>query len=139
MDNQITLETKEKIIALYYGCEVFNAIINDGTFKLITVKASTMTLLNKQDHLLLTPLSQITEKDAKECIKIYECIHTPHGAITEYSQSIQKIREAICQIVVHSQPAADYLRSKSYALPAFGYTVEELVEDGIFKLTAARH
>lgn len=36
----------------------------------------------------------------------------------------------------HSQ-VTDFLRSRGYALPAFGFTVEELVQAGIFKIKEA--
>lgn len=57
-----------------------------------------------QQYLELTPLSQITDEDAVEVIGVSECHR------------------------------ADYLRSKGYALPWMGLSVEDLVSYGWVKI-----
>lgn len=85
----------------------------------------------------VTPLSLITDEDAIEVQKMIGWEFKEGDNITI---KIKAVKEALTEASIFqsefSPPISiiDFLRSKGYALPCMGYTVEELVEAGVFKL-----
>ena len=75
----------------------------------------------------LKPLSSITDEDA---IKVAEYSYT-HLNET-YADWAKKM--IISGQLIHSQYVTDYLRSKGYALPWIGLSVEHQIEYGWIKL-----
>lgn len=74
------------------------------------------------EYLLLTPLSDITEEDAKEVnIDSAKAFH-------EYYDNCRDLSEML------DVGSIDYLRSKGCALPYLNYSVEDLIKLGWIKL-----
>lgn len=159
---EITQEIKEKIFALYWGQDVFfhpeewlttmRSIVEglqDGTFEGDMSKC----------HLILKSLSSISDEDAIEC-----CLM--NWEVNHSTIKIQKIKRYDKEIIIDfafihedsrlnledgyhytetgmgftekglTLKQTDFLRSKGYALPAYDFSVDELVSSGIFKLQA---
>ena len=76
------------------------------------------------------PFYQITDEYAIELAKL-------SGLSDDEMQELMDDKtDWITSINLNELPliSADFLRSKGYALPAYGYSVEQLVEEGVFKL-----
>lgn len=111
------LENKTLFFAQYYGQKVEYWKEEDFTY---TVDCIT----TPQACLNLTPISQITDEDAAY-------IHfgaTAEQFLIYYNQNTEKIIQFI------SAKDYDYLRSKGYALPFLGLSVEELISYGWLRL-----
>jgi hypothetical protein len=117
MENTLenTLENKSRFFAMYYGQKVL-CIRKQNEPKLyvgfddFTPKEKLQT-----DYLELKPLSSITDEDRHALIDIMN----NKDSEEEYTS-------------LHS---ADYLRSKGYALPFMGLSVEKQIEYNWIKLT----
>lgn len=111
-----TLENKAKFIALYFGQEVrVWDHLPDNKCKVSHSSLSPEGV--KESYLSLKPISQISDEDRKEVsgelassIDEYGCEYTFSG------------------LVEWGVYDADYLRSRGYALPWMGISVETLVE-----------
>lgn len=145
---QITPEIKAKIFALYIGHDLcvpnkpketfwpFDQ--NEGALKLCGVVGNRIVVYRiaeqkydmfNQTAIHLRAISSITDEDAVEAAKHY------HGVGADLPpERIRHVVRFINHICRCSRDAADYLRSKGYALPAFGYSVDELVGAGVFKI-----
>ena len=118
-----TLENKAKFFAQYWGQPVMWCMGGDDYERLkYIVRSGNMRLVEKS-WLELTSLSQISDEDRHEVsgdlstsIDEYGCEYTFAG------------------LVEWSVYDADYLRSKGYALPWMGISVNKLVEYGWVKL-----
>ena len=146
-----TLENKSKFFAIYWGQEV--AIQNDGggTGFVYDINEYTITDI-RYDFLELKSLSQISDEDAIEVARILYgesdnfAIEFNAAGITSVSPyglpcygntidinwSGEVSYEAASSMSILK--AYDYLRSKGYALPWMGLSVEQLVEYGWVKL-----
>jgi hypothetical protein len=119
MKPENTLENKANFIMLYFNQKVlcFRNILEPIIYVGLDDQIS-LGKARKEDFLLLTPLSQITDEDAIEC---------------GYEDAAQLLRfknkRTKPMFELH-----DYLRSKGYALPWMGLSVDELVEYGWVKL-----
>lgn len=83
-------------------------------------------------YIELTPLSQITDEDARRVTQIMNTIGSKIGSgIMEAEDIKENLAKHPDLIISHT---ADYLRSKSYALPFNDITVEEQIEFGWIKL-----
>lgn len=116
-----TLENKAKFFALYWGQNIYN---EQGHWNGEPVNANSMAILNVQmPFLLLTPLSSITDEDAN------------HLDLNNYSSLNE---DGVClpftEFRLFNTDEVDYLRSKGYALPYMGLSVEKLIEYGWIKL-----
>ncbi len=87
-------------------------------------------VMDETSYVELKNLSDITDEQAIEVEKILG-----HKVFVGIKFIERFIADAffdnpfsICIAVI------DYLRSKGYALPAFGYTVDQLIEENIFKI-----
>lgn len=128
-----TLENKAKFFAQYWGQKVVS------WSNIIEIKLKSNILINEleeSDALELTPLSDITDEDA---IKVAKIENNYENALIRGKVIIQTFLEySDCS---HSMKNSDqllelidFLRSKSYALPWMGLTVEKLIEYGWVKL-----
>lgn len=134
MKPELNNETKARFLGNYIGCEV-QWYRGDG--ELITTRLTVSDfpfLRNKNCWLLATPLSQITDEDAVEVAKMYG-----------WEESHLRFKERVFQFKLelnninqfksrHSVEVIDYLRSREYALPFMGISVEEMCEAGWVKL-----
>ena len=139
-----TLENKAKFFAQYYGQ---NLIHSSFTNEINEVNGF-LGNLNKNYWLELKPLSQITNEDACELYRTYDNGFTneylkykgvhedeflwftstyENGETYNYYIDLINLRKLTLN-------AVDYLRSKGYALPYNGLSVEKLVEYGWVKL-----
>lgn len=137
-----TLENKSRFIAQHYGQDIL--LYNNAVRKTQIISHGIFTENKHIDRsiLLLTPLSQISDEDATNIYKIIlgqNCTESVENIIfygkafcreydtdnefLEFSQTYWEIRNTI-----------DYLRSRGYALPWMGLSVETLVEYGWVKL-----
>lgn len=129
-----TLENKAKFFAQYYGCKVY---MNSPNCR-IPSKVFMGKSIEPKDFLELTPLSQISDEDAIEVAKIEDSAYTESNLVRgkviaenfiNYSDCNNSFRCSLKMIKF-----MDYLRSKGYALPWMGLSVEELIEYGWVKL-----
>lgn len=134
---QVTTEIKERVFALYWGQKVVKFKIGLGETGPFTLKNDSQytALCNKKEYgfenayLQLTPLHFISDNDCFELCKYWYAY--PNQWSAENGSTI-----VLTYSKHDNMPGwlTDYLRSKGYALPAFGYSVDELVEVGVFKL-----
>ncbi|MGE9312861.1 hypothetical protein ACLOAU_14530 [Niabella sp. CJ426] len=159
---EITPEIKLRIFALYYDQQIMMhdgnkrpLLISSGTIALG---------LTPNYYLELTPLSQITDEDAIEVAKIAENRKLPHYSVDDFSiwkhefsidvRFLDNFNRVVnlnfdSDVLVYSDidevplidkrvegqsSIIDFLRSRGYALPAFGFSVDDLVQAGVFKL-----
>lgn len=161
MKSEITPENKAKFFAQYWGQDVLSSDMygDNGTIYSLTMKEDSCN----DKWLLLKPLSSISDEDAIEVAKIAcpELFHTrksghyierrefENGWITVKHDINYKSVDIDIDgyILVYNESddggydrnpnmvhAIDYLRSKGYALPWMGLTVEEMIEAGWVKL-----
>jgi hypothetical protein len=114
MKAEINNENKAKFFALYWGQEILNDGIETG---------GNVGDCEEEMFLLLKPLSSISDEDA-EFIDLQSEDYNEDGwfdgeGIFYYWASVD----------------VDYLRSKGYALPWMGLSVEEMVQADWIKLT----
>jgi hypothetical protein len=123
MKAEINNENKAKFFALYYGQEIIMKRVWDSPMDFKYLFQDDLEYNVASTYLKLKPLSQITDEDAIEV----EC----YGAgVDEYGYSFSRVGHTSWK--GHEQ---DYLRSKGYALPWMGLTVDELVKAGWVTLT----
>jgi len=120
-----TLENKAKFFAQYFNQEV--RVWKEMPDNLCNVGYAALSDdAIKYSHLLLTTLSAITDEDAIAIANI----GSQMGYCFE-SRAIQAGRSLLKSLNV---ARGDYLRSKGYALPYMGLSVEKLIEYGWIKL-----
>lgn len=126
-----TPENKARFFAQYWGQEViYNT---EGHWIGEPVNHNSMAVLSvRSPYLELTPLSQISDED---------CKHVFYGQTTK--QMVHYIthsnygfnHDVVEYFIIHLKPVDfDYLRSKGYALPWMGLSVEDLIRYGWVKL-----
>ena len=116
------LENKAKFFAQYWGQNLMKLVKKTDFFD---VEVGAMTINNRQfdKHFLeLTPLSMISDEDAVEVKKLCDIDFT----------MIMRSKEAEYRAFMSTRftVVADYLRSKGYALPFMGLSVEQQIEYG---------
>lgn len=117
-----TLENKAKFFAIYLGqrvmrCKTFNVTTGHGLSGLMNVDVNSETI--KENWFLeLKPLSSISKEDANEIFKM-AIPYTGRYEITT---------------IFNSSAIVDFLRSRGYALPWMGLSVDQLIEYGWVKL-----
>ena len=146
-----TTEERKKIILSYvtahcnYGFNFDKKGIISGNvepfgiqvFQLCNVHIPYINVRPDLVSILVNPLSKITDVD-----KIY-CYHK-HSEYCKYdeTQSYCTLLDS-ANLIIEKEgiksmsflaSQIDYLRSSSYALPHSGYTVEDLIQCGIFKI-----
>lgn len=110
MKAEINNENKAKFFALYWGQKV----IKDDTCQLLYV-SSNINLEHDSWYLNLKPLSSISDEDK--------------NSILEFVEKVIPISETYATVF-----SIDYLRSKGYALPYLGLSVEDLINAGWIKI-----
>ena len=116
-----TLENKSKFFAQYWGQEVLNG---NGLVYSATMKTK---LNDNGDYLELKPLSSITDED-------YNFIMNDKVMNPDLENGDPLFTFAIGGLRMSDLTTTDYLRSKGYALPWMGLSVEKLIEYGWVKL-----
>jgi hypothetical protein len=141
MDNKI----KSKIFAAYIGSKVelcqsrFSEDSEDRVFTLFGVTKDDWFMVEESklvyhfkdsnnDSLLLTSLSNISDDDLNFLSEILEVIYPENFVNSIVENSSYGANPTNCI------SATDFLRSKGYALPYMGYSVEDLVKEGIYTL-----
>lgn len=129
-----TIQNKEKFFGVYMGveCRMSPEYVNVEIY----IESG---LCSTHDYLLLKPLSSITDEDAKEIFVIhYEeyvegCndIGDVRDYINEYISGRSWDYPTIFLTLINT---IDYIRSKGYALPWMGLSVETLIDYGWVKL-----
>lgn len=155
-----TLENKAKFFAQYWGQLIIGDVNNAGEKVIYPVEKSNMYRF-EETRLELKPISSITDEDAIEVAKIVLNYYKSDKTIEIPINSkfvVNKIHKDIdvwfrdLLINIHTTTSTtsfvidnkeflsspidvyDYLRSKGYALPWMGLTVEQLIEYGWIKL-----
>ncbi|MDE5507752.1 hypothetical protein KRE40_03685 [Elizabethkingia meningoseptica] len=133
-----TLENKAKFFAQYWGLNLYNNYKGDiympypSTMEEV-LRDILVTNINEyinHSYLELKSLEDITDDDALHIAK------SMYTAIPDY----QTISNGKCMVSCHENQIglellqSDYLRSKCYALPWMGLSIEKLVEYGWVKL-----
>lgn len=128
MKTEITLENKEKFFTQYWGQKV---ITNDNlsSIGVATYVNGTSIIL---EYLLLKPLSSITDEDAIEVARIAGYTNVVYD-MRKKKSLIRMVKDAISNHIL-TYKIVDYLRSKGYALPWMGLSVEEMIDAGWIKL-----
>lgn len=144
---EISNEIKAKIFAQYFGAKCEHRVFtiervweDRGEFNM-DCDLIELCMDDTEDYkttLLLKPLSSITDEDAIEVAKFchisshkdnHVLKHEGKDLIENYLYRQSNVNG------INWLRVFDYLRSKGYALPYLNYSIEDLVEAGIYKLT----
>ncbi len=142
MKAEITNENKQKFFALYLFQWVYKSLQYDGCDELIPLRG--IDSVHPKDYLRLTPLSMISDEDAKGFMAVMKTSPKEAG----FDCSWQKLQKDLSECDPADQMGTiylmdfygwilegiDFLRSRGYALPWMGLSVEEMVEAGWIKL-----
>lgn len=145
----ITPEIKARVFAPYMGVEfecisknlkldnkIFQGICLNNKKQyalcLFTEKMNFIDFYDINEWIpLLTPLEKISYNDAAEVDRIEEW----NGIKTEH---LSQVKIMIYNGIIHNRGlkinSYQYIQSKGYALPYMDYSVEDLVELGVYKL-----
>lgn len=139
---KITKEVKAKIFSLYYGQSVlrWHQWIDSTPNSFVDMRTPMRLELSVGNgwYILLKPLSEISDEDA---IQVSEILY---GSVTRATsiRNTKIIIDCICDGFIDDEyKMSDFihiiqlLQSKGYALPYFDYSVNDLVELGVYKLT----
>lgn len=119
-----TQDEKVSYLAAHWGQKVLFEIASEKIVENYPEYWACTEKIFEMQYLELTPLSDITDEDlAAITVCIPEYI-TENGYFNPYDQKFH----------YWVLPASDYLRSKGYALPWMGYSVEQLISFGWLKL-----
>lgn len=125
-----TEENKRKFFAQYWGQEVgfskeYNSLYGIGQIYDISVV----------DYLLLKPLNQITDEDLIN-INFFEgnFDEVNFEFLPDSYEYHWKVSGILCNEGFLALKDFDYLRSKGYALPWMGLSIEKLIEYGWIKI-----
>lgn len=133
MKAEITQENKAKFFAQYWA---LNCICNDEFIWRSDETFDTVLSIYNGDlsgwYAKLKPLTAISNKDALELGKIG--LEGDYDSSVTDEECIEYCKSDILKTDVYFYNVSDYLRSKGYALPWMGLTVQEMVEYGWIKL-----
>lgn len=125
MKTENTLENKAKYFAQYWGQKVLKQD------EILHVMPSYLSFELVRSHFLeLKAPSSITDEDANS-ITIYGIYAKENKGFNSFGFDTPQ------GFVFYAQSSVDYLRSKGYALPFMGLSVEKLIEYGWLKLKEA--
>lgn len=119
-----TLGNKARFFVLYWGQKVQSYKLTYAWRQDVEVSGLASGFLR------LTPLSQITDEDAKMCSNYFPRRKGDSWVNSYKEKFLVKQAEEITK-------ASDYLRSKGYAVPWMGLSVDDLVSYGWVKLKEA--
>ena len=123
-----TLENKAKFFAQYWRQLIMKNSV--GIAKFIVDEK---TVNSKTKHLELKPLSSISDEDLKGLNDILDW-GTNIDTTERTLEWVQSLNEGYILGGISILNGCDYLRSKCYALPWNGITVEQQIEYGWIKL-----
>lgn len=133
-----TLENKQKLFALYWNQKVgyydkfSNWNVGNGVLGLVSI-----------EFLELQPISSLTDEDLEKAIEILHYKNDEyfisHFGKTRLEYAKEKIihgftKDTYVGRITYLIECIDYLRSKGYALPWMGISVEKQIEYGWIKL-----
>lgn len=129
--------TRQRVFALYWRQPIAR-LRNDHDNQVGQV-CNVNTRYCEQFVLEVTPLSAITDEDAIEVAKILKWRPNDSAERHELDNCVSKfdvtwLKNKHCDKCQMPLEVTDFLRSRGYALPAYGYSVDELVSAGIFKI-----
>lgn len=130
-----TLENKAKFFGQYFGvhCLRHEELPNIPALLITNIELCRPGL--EVEYLELKPLSSISDEDAIEMSKFNEKIGSDHKFVFNSKESaIRYIKNNIHLSISSDRRSVDFLRSKGYAIPWMGLSVEELVNRGWIKL-----
>ncbi len=140
----ITTNIKEKIFAQYFGAE-YQYKNNFGTYKdNVEFGHNTSSHIGQGAVLRLKPLSKITDEDVTGVINMgmdepYDQLEIESKDNDSVCFSFKPRRGGrISAILNYTELMFDsyqLLQSKGYAMPCLSYSVDDLVELGVYKLT----
>jgi len=139
MELQNTLENKAKFFAQYWGQAVIQDVDNSGVSQIYPVVQSNMYRF-EESILLLKPLSSITDEDLELLVPIVQST-SYHGSYLKPNMVKQIFNDYLNKgSSLHGTQwwqMKDFLRSKGYALPYNGLSVEKQIEYGWVKLATS--
>ena len=112
---------KCRFFAQYWGQQVQR--YENNNYKKV-VNGFIETNLQDKDYLLLKPISKITDEDA---ISMYRGLERNYESANQFLEDYKSIGFL-------EQSEVDFLRSKGYAVPFMGYSVDDLVKIGWVQL-----
>lgn len=119
----ITEEIKAKIFAQYYYCQVLGKYIDSDELDPIEIMNTCLV-----DYIELNLLSNINDEYAIGVSKIF-------GEVQVLCDELHSDRgKRIIKSGKENFKLLQYLQSKGYALPYLDYSVNDLVELGVYKL-----
>lgn len=121
-----TLENKQMFFAQYWGLPINNYKLQYS--KRLKVVVEPKNAIQKNSYLTLIPLSKISDENAIEAGNIFDGLR-----LLNSSAKINYTKVWLNQFI-EKREISDFLRSKGYALPWMGLSVEQLVEYGWVKL-----
>jgi hypothetical protein len=132
-----TVENKFKLFAQYWGQEVlkYENSENDKYWNKQIYQVDSHNITCKHLQLSLRPLSSITDDEAIEVCKISYLATIGVLPIENNEQHIKTGKWLVSDTKLIPLNATDYLRSKGFALPYMGLSVEKQIEYGWIKLT----
>lgn len=135
MKKAIDTETWEIIFALYYGQNVAQYKYYDDN-KHHRVK-DVSSCYNQTLH--LKDIKDITDEDLMKCYHLHSGI-IGYDYTQDFGAPILMGRHWLTngglKDLQKYSVLVDYLRAKGYALPAFGFTIQELIDTGVFRFKA---
>lgn len=124
---------KERYFAQYWGQEVaFARSANKGLIKTFIRESTPFSCI---EFIELTPLSAITDEHAIEVASSLEPIaFRKRQTAVRWAKMYLKDNSTLTVTINTAVKIVDYLRSKGYALPYGGKSVEELIKLGYLKI-----
>ena len=129
-----TLENKARFYGNHIGCEIYRGSMSKNSVLTFSSFSGVIRITDMPLH--LAPLSLITDEDALNICRLVNSHFSDDSiAIVMGRRVVQNDSVALTPnewLRVH-----DYLRSKGYALPFMGLSVDDLVSYGWVKLKEA--
>lgn len=149
MKAEINFENKAKFFAMYWGQDIVSSESDWDWFKdqrIFYKSEEIITSIHKENYFLsLIPLSQISDEDAIEVARIenawelrdeHENIYFIKRGKSISRQIYEQLSDGFSIWLSADKYllTIDHLRSKGYALPWMGFSVEEMIEASWVKL-----
>ena len=128
-----TIENKRLFVASHWGQHIFNYDDGSGHFKKLEVSFRALRDCNAYDYLSLRDVKSITDS---ECIEFYNYLF--YTVDTSDESKIEYIRDTLKDEDFEDdwgmRSSYDFLRSKGFAVPFMGMSIDKLVEYRWIKL-----
>lgn len=137
MTKQITAEEIHKIQCLYYNQPIMGFEQGGGEYWMLPV------FPHSEGILFVKPLSKITDEHCEQLSKIVSSWEDDEGYVLsplDVPEWLEEILGNNCNLMAdyvtgyQMIEVIDFLRTNSCALPAFGYTIPDLISQGVFKI-----